>query len=1079
MTSLNPGYRLSCNTLLFFFLIALRTNSAFAQEEINFDHLTIPGIVRSSQVSDIIQDKDGVMWIVGSGLYRYDGFKFTLYKDVDASDIKLDGKEITTIFYDSLHNRILIGTRNFGLMQYNYSSNKITPLPGRPRSSVINQFVRTSDGTLWAASLSNGIYYGEGDTLRHADYLPGRWPSSILADGGSLFVSQLSAVLVVKNHTIADTIDLADYGTELPAYTRVSTMFRDKADQLWMGTEKEGIFVYDLASQKFTRHFAPTQSPFFSRINRIYQDREGLVWILTKANGLAVYNPEKDELTHFHHNPASSTSISGDNCFSIHEDLSGIIWVGAIGDLNKYDRRKTNFRHIRNNPLESASLSDNMVRGVYEDSQGKIWIGTDGGFINLYDRSKNSIEYIKVALPGHAVNFVPMYFCELNERTMLVGSSHGLLQLDKNTKKFSPFAPLWEVTRNTMVRQVIRQDGLLYILIGGHVLTYNFSTKETKRYNRFGNAHAFNASVIHFSSDKSFWVGVRDGIAYFDSSRNDFRFIPFEKESARPDSVRIMVLSLHDFNGKMYAGTFNHGLWEIDINQPDRRKNYKEDDGLQSNTIYSTLPDDEGNLWISTNSGIVKFDPETKKTIPFTVSEGLQDEEFNRLAYFINSRGEIILGGINGINIFHPRDIAVVDNRTKPVIVSVVASDPYAEEYQTTFMDARAGLSLEPEQNHVTFNFTVPNYHEPRRFSVLYKLEGVDQKWHEAQFDNTASYGNLKPGDYVFHVKAVGLDGEETSASLPFAIEPPLWKTWWFLLLSFVVVAFMVMTIIRSYIRRAQFDKQRLEDLLKIRTREIEHSREELRALNQKKDLIFSILSHDLRSPLTTLKGFLGILIDNSDFLSKEDIRKHAVNIRNSVTNSLDLIDNTLFWSLSQMGNIQYNPSTFQLKPVLEKVIGLYQLTAQKKMIRVSFKCEENIPVRADENMIYVTLRNIVSNAIKFTREGKAVSVSCNLNHLYARVEIKDEGIGMSAEYLSKVLSMEQPMVKKGTSNEKGTGLGLLLCKNFLEVNKGKLQITSEENVGTTFIVYLPVASSTTGSDPSPAPSMEQHSPAS
>jgi signal transduction histidine kinase len=422
----------------------------------------------------------------------------------------------------------------------------------------------------------------------------------------------------------------------------------------------------------------------------------------------------------------------------------------------------------------------------------------------------------------------------------------------------------------------------------------------------------------------------------------------------------------------------------------------------------------------------------------------------------------MILGGINGINIFHPKDIAIVDNHTAPVITSLVISDPYTEDYQTTFVKASDNLSLSPDQNHITFNFTVPNYHEPRRFSIYYKLQGVDQQWREVQSDNSASYGNLKPGDYIFAVKAVSLGGDEIKTELAFVITPPLWRTWWFMLLSFVAVAFLVMTIIRSYVRRAQFDKQRLEDLLKIRTREIEHSREELRALNQKKDLIFSILSHDLRSPLTTLKGFLGILIDNSDFLSKDDIKKHAVNIRNSVTNSLDLIDNTLFWSLSQMGNIQYSPSAFQLKPVVEKVIGLYQLTAEKKMIRVSLKCEENIQVHADENMIYVTLRNIVSNAIKFTREGKAVSINCSLNHIYARIEIKDEGIGMSGDYLNKILSMEQPMIKKGTSNEKGTGLGLLLCKNFLEMNKGKLQITSEENIGTTFIVYLPVVNPTT-----------------
>jgi signal transduction histidine kinase len=243
-----------------------------------------------------------------------------------------------------------------------------------------------------------------------------------------------------------------------------------------------------------------------------------------------------------------------------------------------------------------------------------------------------------------------------------------------------------------------------------------------------------------------------------------------------------------------------------------------------------------------------------------------------------------------------------------------------------------------------------------------------------------------------------------------------------------------------------------------MRTSEIEKSKEELQILNQKKDLIFSILSHDLRSPLTTLKGFLGYIIDHADELTKEDLKKHAVNIRNSVTNSLDLIDNTLFWSLSQMGNIQYTPTHFSLQHLMEKLKGLYQLTADKKRIPLTITCDEEIILNGDENMIYVTLRNLVSNALKFTSEGNPVYITCTSKNGFAEVNVVDRGIGMSQDYLRRIQSMDQPMLKKGTSNEKGTGLGLLLCKNFIELNKGQLQITSIENVGTTFTVLLPLA---------------------
>jgi signal transduction histidine kinase len=358
----------------------------------------------------------------------------------------------------------------------------------------------------------------------------------------------------------------------------------------------------------------------------------------------------------------------------------------------------------------------------------------------------------------------------------------------------------------------------------------------------------------------------------------------------------------------------------------------------------------------------------------------------------------------------------------------------------------------------LNFHFFIPHYQQPRRYKTYYHLKNFEKGWNDASGMNMASYANLQPGDYSFYVKTVGIAGQEYVAQINVVISPPYYKTWWFIGLSFLTVSFLVMTIIRSYISKAKYDRQRLEELLKIRTFEIERSKEELHILNQKKDLIFSILSHDLRSPLTTLKGFLGYLINHAHEMSIEELKKHAVNIKNSVTNSLDLIDNTLFWSLSQMGNIQYNPSNFSLQILLDKLKGLYQLTADKKKISLNITCEDELIIFGDENMIYVTLRNLVSNALKFSEEGSPVTISCVRSNGHAEINVIDSGIGMSQEYLKKVLSMDQPLLKKGTSNEKGTGLGLLLCKKFIEMNKGEIRISSVEYKGTTFTVILPLS---------------------
>jgi signal transduction histidine kinase/ligand-binding sensor domain-containing protein len=1034
--------------------------------EILFERITIPGTIRSSQVSNIIQDKSGMIWLTGAGLYQYDGFRFRQYRELGSGKEFLTPQDLLFILNDSVSGRILLGTRRFGVVSYTYENDRLTPLPAGENPPIINHLAQTSDGKIWASSYNSGLYFLQQDSLKK---LPDPkklflHPGSIIASGSKLYIGEIGKILILEENQVKAQIKLSWQGTDLPFYTQVTALYLDRNQKLWIGTEKQGVLVYDLIAEKFIHYFPPSQTPFFNKITQIHQDRDGLVWILTKASGVVVYSPSEGKMMHLTKDPFSVQSISSDNCFSITEDRQGIIWIGATGDLNKYDRKQIKFTHINHNPLSKLSLTDNMVRGVFEDSRGKIWIGTDGGYVNLLDPEKRSIEYLKVKLKNDSSNYVPLHFLEFSDQIMLVGTSLGLLQYDRGTKTFSPYKPLWPITEKRIIRQLLRYKETLYFIYNGVLFIHNLSTGQTELIRNGGNAEAINITAIHLDHQHRLWVGTNMGVSLFNSEKKTFTMIPFKKVPVGVDGSLLLVLSIEQIGDKIYAGTFNSGLWEIDIREIETRlpvpKNYTEKDGLPSNTVYSTLEDDSGNLWLSTNNGLTRFESGTSQFVSFAMSEGVQEQEFNRLAYTKTKNGNMIFGGINGINIFDPADVPAERNNYIPQIISVSAGNPLARDSSSIRVtDIKTKLFFTFDQNFLSIRFFVPNYKQPKRYSLFCKLENFEKEWREVSDENTATYANLQPGSYTFLLKSVVSDGREIIVQLPITVKPPYWKTWWFIFLTFFVVAFLVMTIIRSYIRKAQFDRDRLEQLLKMRTSEIEKSKEELQILNQKKDLIFSILSHDLRSPLTTLKGFLGYIIDHADGLTKEELRKHAVNIRNSVTNSLDLIDNTLFWSLSQMGNIQYTPTNFPLQHLLEKLKGLYQLTADKKRIPLSISCDDDIILQGDENMIYVTLRNLVSNALKFTSEGNPVFMTCVCKEGFAEINVVDRGIGMSQDYLRKILSMDQPMLKKGTSNEKGTGLGLLLCKKFIEMNKGELQITSIENVGTTFTVILPLAS--------------------
>jgi signal transduction histidine kinase len=653
-----------------------------------------------------------------------------------------------------------------------------------------------------------------------------------------------------------------------------------------------------------------------------------------------------------------------------------------------------------------------------------------------------------------------MYFIDLDEKTILIASSVGLIAMNKKNYTFSWYNPLQSVFQNKMTRQVLKRNQKLYVVSASSLYIFDTVNGEINKYNNFSSdplKRATNATVIYMDSQNRLWVGVQGGISLIHEDLT-FTYYPIEKNPIRPDGSYFMVLSIEEIDNKLWVGTFNSGLWQLDLSQletPEDAIKRIDIPEFNTNTIYASIPDEENNVWISTNQGILKYEKASRTVTQFAVSEGIQDLEFNRLAYLKTRQKEIVFGGINGLNIFDPRKITTGYALVKPVILNVTGLHDSKKPFHINLRD-KSSLKLSHDQNQISFNILVPNYQQPSTHITEYFLEDFDTNWTTTS-TNTITYSTLKPGKYTFRIRTK-FRGEITeSDSIEVQINHPFWQTWWFITLSIVIIGLATYSGIKAYAAKTRRDKERLEQLLKERTAEIEKSREELEVLNQKKDLIFSILSHDLRSPLTTLKGFLSIIIENVEALPKEAIKKHAKSIRNSVSSSLDLIDNTLFWSMSQTGTITYTPSTFSLTETLQKIHSLYELTAEKKRINFELSVHEEINIYGDENMLYVALRNVVSNALKFTTEGKFVKIQATSNHQHAIIKITDEGIGMSRQYIEKLMADEQTALKVGTANEKGTGLGLILCKNFVQLNKGTLHIESYENTGTEFTIRLPL----------------------
>lgn len=1032
---------------LILFAAVVRVSAQDSTSEIFIDKYAIPGVIRSTYVAAMTQDEYGLLWVgTSSGLFRYDGNRFVHYP-YSETDFSLDARQINAVLWDSLRHRLLIGTRMGGLLQLKSHDTHITPLT---RSEIsIHAMTQTTDGRIWVLG-SQGLQELIGDSLTLiATSKSLRSPSALASRGNEVFVGAVLQVCVFRDGRGDHKINF-DGNRNFTSTTRVTAIMADDNNQLWVGFEREGVLIYNRTTRSKVREFLPDRRPFYSRINSIHRDREGWVWILTKAEGLAVVDPERGTFQHIRQDLRQRSSISGNNCYAILEDQTGVVWIGTNGDLNVFNREQRKFKHYANDPSDENSLSDNMVRSVHQPDDRTLWVGTDGGYINIINLETDRIKRVKVGgvnLPKNEV-VTPFCFAELPGGLMLVGTNFGLLQWNRANNAFDYYKPLLPHLGTKRVRQLVYRNGLLYGLLLGvffdfEVSTGTFSSHLLPQRN--------NVTVLRFDSHDSLWLGSNAAVSTYNRKKGSFTY-----QSLPQDTANFMVLSLDEVRDKMMVSTMNHGIFEASIGDTGIviGNNITHQNGLPDNTVYGVMPDDFGNLWIPTNRGLSRIDP-AGRFIQYETSEGVQADEFNRLTHLKLNDGRLVAGGINGINIIDPvRAIGKTAN-SRPLILSVHTRSQRDSVVERAVLQ-NTNLVLPDNVTGFTVYFTIPDYRRPLRYQLQYKMEGYDSHWHDANGNNMANYSQLDPGGYEFKLRGLNPAGEVLETTLSIYLKPPFWVTWWFRLMLSMVVIGVAIASFRLRVHRERRDKARLEALLQLRTREIEQSRAQLANMNEKKDLIFSILSHDLRAPLTTLKGFLGLLVEDGDNFTREEIKKHAELIRTSVANSLDLIDNTLFWSLSQMDSIHSNPVKVSINDLLHKISNLYQLALARKNIVLELSVQPDIDALADENMMYVILRNLVSNAIKFTPENKTITISAFSENNRVVVIVKDQGVGMSATYVNTLFTHDNPVLKKGTANEKGTGLGLALCQRFVSMNNGTLSVASHEGSGSEFRVELP-----------------------
>jgi signal transduction histidine kinase len=351
----------------------------------------------------------------------------------------------------------------------------------------------------------------------------------------------------------------------------------------------------------------------------------------------------------------------------------------------------------------------------------------------------------------------------------------------------------------------------------------------------------------------------------------------------------------------------------------------------------------------------------------------------------------------------------------------------------------------------ITFYFAIMDFTAPGKNQYSYFMKGFDKGWINSGNKREATYTNLNPGHYEFRVRGSNNDGvwNETGASVQITILHPWWGTWWFKLIAVFVIIFILISIYISRVQNLNKQKILLEKLVAVKT-------EELFELNASKDKFFSIIAHDLKNPFSTIIGFSEMQKDAIASGDISSVNQYAGLINNSAIQTLQLLENLLQWANSQRGKITFNPVPVSLSELLNEESGMLNDMASRKGIKLESALSIDLTITADRNMIKTILRNLISNAIKYTHKNGKVEVKAILKGSRVVISVSDNGIGMTKETMAKLFRIDADLFTPGTENEKGTGLGLLLCKEFVEKHSGEIWVESELGKGSIFSFSLP-----------------------